>query len=458
MNQNNAEKQYKCNTCGGRFRTKKSLCQHAEATGHPAGESCRVCGRWFASERDLEQHFQSRKGHAKALKKKLLPPAKLRQTTAQQSTASSSQGTNASNRAHAGSVPLIDPDDLNDTALFEAGEKLDIKELLLAQVEKALNSTQQVPAKPPTMLKFSYLGNNYSTLAAWEAPAVLEALKDACHPARRLQEMNYPGFGNEDDPTDGENCFEATPMPDGEGMKRKVVVLDCEMVGVQNGRSELAFLSAVDFLTGEVLINDLVAPTQWVHDWRTPFSGITAREMSAAILRNAAIAGWPAAREELWKFIDSDTILIGQSLQFDLQALHISHPRIVDSAILVSEAVFGTTPKIRRMWGLKQICKEFFGLQIQTNSKLGHDGLEDTLAARELVLWCLRNPISLDLWALQKRASLPTRSRRPKASGMQSFVTIPDRENEWLDNTSDDCNYESPDELWNFSDSPFSII
>jgi len=44
--------------------------------------------------------------------------------------------------------------------------------------------------------------------------------------------------------------------------KRRAVALDCEMVGVERGRSELVLVCAVDFFSGETLVNTLVKPKE----------------------------------------------------------------------------------------------------------------------------------------------------------------------------------------------------
>lgn len=190
----------------------------------------------------------------------------------------------------------------------------------------------------------------------------------------------------------------------------KAVVLDCEMVGVQGGASELVSLTAVDFVTGEMIVDSLVKPQQPVVDWRTQIHGISPAVLVMARAQGLTLDGWQAARAELFKHVDQDTVLIGQSLQYDLDALHIRHARVVDSAILASEAVFGSKGK-PRYWGLglKDICSELLCLKIREGAPLAasnvHEGLEDVLAAREVVLYCLEQPTAFKTWARGKRNS-----------------------------------------------------
>ncbi|KAI9767186.1 MAG: hypothetical protein M1839_004605 [Geoglossum umbratile] len=184
--------------------------------------------------------------------------------------------------------------------------------------------------------------------------------------------------------------------------RREAVALDCEMVGVVGGSSEVALLSAVDYLSGEVLVNSLVSPTKPVTGWRTQWSGITMEAMATAISRGETLNGWQGAREELLRHIDAATILVGHALHNDLNVLRIIHTQVVDSAVLAQNAI-GIA---RWQWGLKQLCNELLHIDIQPNSRLGHDCLEDALAAREVVMWCTSNPQDLERWAMASRETM----------------------------------------------------
>jgi DNA polymerase III epsilon subunit-like protein len=183
------------------------------------------------------------------------------------------------------------------------------------------------------------------------------------------------------------------PQPSRGKKRRAAVAVDCEMVGIYGNRSELARLSAIDYLTGEVLIDRLVKPDAQVTNWRSDVSGITKGKMNSAIAAGRALRGWKAAQVELWKYVDSETILVGQALKHDLAVLRMTHARIVDSAILTAEAV---GLKGGKQWGLKTLCKDLLARTIQGTS---HDSVQDALAAREVVLWCLNNPVAFQEWA-----------------------------------------------------------
>jgi DNA polymerase III epsilon subunit-like protein len=170
------------------------------------------------------------------------------------------------------------------------------------------------------------------------------------------------------------------------------------MAGVVGGQDELIRLCMADYFTGESIINTLVTPTRKVIDWRTRVSGVTLRMMKIAKARQQTLKGWRHARREIWKHIDENTILIGQSLQHDLAVLKMIHTRVVDSGILAKQAV---GEGVVREWGLKNLCHELLGITIQTG-KRGHDCMEDALAAREVVLWCSHNPQVLAEWGRVK--------------------------------------------------------
>ncbi|KAJ5973755.1 hypothetical protein N7481_010965 [Penicillium waksmanii] len=197
---------------------------------------------------------------------------------------------------------------------------------------------------------------------------------------------------------------------------RTAIVLDCEMVGVAGGRSAVVSLSAIDFCTGEVLINDIVNPTEKVVDWRARYSGVSLARMRRACASGEALRGWKAARQKLWQFMDADTILIGHSLDNDLEVLGILHHNIVDTAILTAEAVFlpiSHTTRMSRRWGLKPLVDEFLNRDIQVGK--GHSALEDACATRDVLFWCMCNPHLLHVWAGKNRIKEEKRVADEKA-------------------------------------------
>lgn len=179
----------------------------------------------------------------------------------------------------------------------------------------------------------------------------------------------------------------------------------------QNEMSELVRLCALDFLTGEILVDTYVDPEQRVVAWRSKFSGVTKALLKEMKLQGRTVDGWQSARELLWQHIDEDTILIGHSLNYDLRVLGMIHTQVVDSAIVTKGAV---GEDCNRSWALKTLCQQLLGREIQAKTT-GHDCLEDTFAAREILLWCLQHPKRLSYWADSER-NLITKKKAEKFS------------------------------------------
>lgn len=174
------------------------------------------------------------------------------------------------------------------------------------------------------------------------------------------------------------------------------------MVEVNHHTSEVVRLSAVDFLTGSVLIDTYVMPEGRITDYRSRFSGVTPALLCKMALDRRVLNGWAAARAELYKHIDESTILIGQSLNHDLDVLRMIHFNLIDTAIVTSMAV---DKECKRRWGLKTLCRQLLGRDVQ-NEKTGHDCLEDVFATREVLWWCLAFPDRLDVWAELEREAM----------------------------------------------------
>ncbi|ETS75273.1 hypothetical protein PFICI_12217 [Pestalotiopsis fici W106-1] len=206
--------------------------------------------------------------------------------------------------------------------------------------------------------------------------------------------------------------FLAAPKPSVNRARRQVVAIDCEMVGVNAGkpgenweRSELGQICAVDVLTGEILVNMLVLPAERVINWRKRFSGLSYPAMIQADKEGRLLRGWKAARTKLCSYIDTNTIIIGHSVENDLHMLRLAHSNIVDTSIQTAEAVFGDKLSFDRIWSLKDLAKALPKINIQ-NSRQGHDCVEDTLATREVALWAICYPEQLAAWAAQMRIDL----------------------------------------------------
>ncbi|KAL7619394.1 hypothetical protein AAE478_009933 [Parahypoxylon ruwenzoriense] len=381
MAQNNGPRKLQCD-CALTFGNKQALGEHVKQTGHMKPRWCAECCRLFGKEQDLKKHKQASPKH--------------------KNRPSMPSGNNVSQKIPQQNIPIA-----------ATG-----KSIAAAEVQKAPGGTKQKKGTGNTVqatqgsssrlvLKApaatSGPNKSYPWASKQKGAGLLKVLDTQCHSeAVLIEECYYAGASynsarKKQRKFSDEQFLRTQPRVSGVA-RRAAVALDCEMVGIADGRDELAHLSAVDVLTGEILIDTLVLPIEPVVDWRTKYSGISLTKMSLARASGQALDGWPAARAKLFEFVDASTILVGQSLHFDLASLKIMHGRVIDTAVVVAEAVFGKGQRLRRRWSLKQLCRELLGLAIQTGSH-GHDCLEDTLAARELLLWCVEKRGKLDAWA-----------------------------------------------------------
>ncbi|KAK8079358.1 ribonuclease H-like protein [Apiospora hydei] len=248
-----------------------------------------------------------------------------------------------------------------------------------------------------------YRGHQYSQDLSADR-TIYPLLLESCHSQDRLESERYR-LQIEDELGNGSKgqFFLAPKSP----TARLAVVLDCEMAATKECDRELISICALDFLTGEVLVKSLVKPPLPIVQWKSSIHGITPTAMAVARANGQTLDGPQGARAELWKHVGEDTLLIGHALAHDLNALHVAHRRVVDSSILTADAVFGKGASQPRRWGLAALCKDNLGLAIRqgATSRTGvHDDLEDALATRELVLWCLRQPVGLAFWANRARS------------------------------------------------------
>ena len=149
-----------------------------------------------------------------------------------------------------------------------------------------------------------------------------------------------------------------------------VLAVDCEMVLTTEGQA-LARISIVD-KDLRTVYDKLVKPSDPVTDYLTEFSGITKESL------DLATATLQQVQTDILAIIQTETILIGHSLENDLCCLKIFHQRIIDTSVLYKHPEYPTYKH-----SLKYIAKKYLQKDIQFGA---HDSVEDAKTCMELVL------------------------------------------------------------------------
>lgn len=155
----------------------------------------------------------------------------------------------------------------------------------------------------------------------------------------------------------------------------EVVAVDCEMCDTAAGL-ELTRCSLLDGITGAVILDTLVKPYTPVIDYRSPYSGITEALLAPETTRLEQVQAY------FFSCVGRNTVLVGHSLESDLNALRIIHRTCVDTAHLYPHARgFPYRNKLR------YLAREYlqWNIQQQSTSDRGHDSIIDAQAALELV-------------------------------------------------------------------------
>eukprot|EP01006_Ploeotia_vitrea_P046272 TRINITY_DN67012_c8_g4_i1.p1 TRINITY_DN67012_c8_g4~~TRINITY_DN67012_c8_g4_i1.p1 ORF type:complete len:630 (-),score=24.43 TRINITY_DN67012_c8_g4_i1:126-1820(-) len=156
----------------------------------------------------------------------------------------------------------------------------------------------------------------------------------------------------------------------------RIVAIDCEMILTTAGY-ELARCSVIDF-DENVLFDELVKPRNEVKDYLSQYSGIT-EEM----LENVTMRIEECQDILLQKFLFSDTVIVGHSLENDFDAMKLFHTKVADTSVLYPHPVPG------RKSALKNLARKWCNFDIQSNKQtpsdvIGHDSFDDAVAALRL--------------------------------------------------------------------------
>ncbi|XP_053955513.1 RNA exonuclease 5 [Anastrepha ludens] len=156
--------------------------------------------------------------------------------------------------------------------------------------------------------------------------------------------------------------------------------VDCEMCRTVIGHNELTRISIVNEQL-ETVYETLVMPTNKIVDYLTPYSGIT-REILKTVTKSIE-----DVQREVKELLPPDAILVGQSLNFDLNAMKMMHPYVIDTSMC-----FNLSGVRRRKAKLQTLALAFLKEAIQGNTD-GHDSVEDCTASLKLVKMKLANSL-----------------------------------------------------------------
>lgn len=149
-----------------------------------------------------------------------------------------------------------------------------------------------------------------------------------------------------------------------------LLALDCEMCKTTKG-VELARLTLVD-ANEQVVIDEYVRPTHPITDYCTQYSGITPEIMARTTMTLSDI------QTLFLKHVPAHAILIGHSIENDLQALQVLHHRIIDTTALYPHP---KGPPFRS--ALRFLASTYLSRAIQTGTD-GHCSIEDAIATLQL--------------------------------------------------------------------------
>ncbi|XP_060851794.1 uncharacterized protein LOC132930127 [Rhopalosiphum padi] len=201
--------------------------------------------------------------------------------------------------------------------------------------------------------------------------------KEICSRTRLLMSLNQMMIHNYPLPTnkrqftmDGFRFTKSHYLPVTD--ESPMYAIDCEMCYTSIGRNELTRVSIVNEQL-DVIYESFVKPTNKITNYLTVYSGITASKLKDVKTTLSDV------QEDIINLLSPDSILIGHSLNCDLEALKLFHPYIIDTSV-----IFNLNGNKGYKSKLKLLAKNFLDMNIQCGN-LGHDSIEDSRATMLLV-------------------------------------------------------------------------
>ncbi|GFG37220.1 hypothetical protein Cfor_08439 [Coptotermes formosanus] len=155
--------------------------------------------------------------------------------------------------------------------------------------------------------------------------------------------------------------------------RTKVIAMDCEMVGIDNGKDNMLARVSLVNKHGHCIYDKYVLPSEPVVDYRTHVSGIRPKD-----LHNGET--FETVQKEVAEILHG-RILVGHALRNDLQVLFLSHPRrsVRDTSRyrVFRKFTNGCTPSLRKL------AEVVLGVKIQQGE---HDSVVDAKTAMQLYL------------------------------------------------------------------------
>ena len=196
-----------------------------------------------------------------------------------------------------------------------------------------------------------------------------------------------------------------SPRRDKYGKEVKAVSFDCEM-GYTTCGLELIRLTAVNWPSGDELVDVLVRPVGTILDLNSRFSGVFPEHYATAIPYEdwesyvppppssttngngqspptqvlPVVSSIADARALLTSYLTPSTPLIGHAIDNDLNATRLCHPTIIDTVLL-----FRHPRGMPFRFGLRALSLQHLGRKIQQGGERGHDSAEYARATGELV-------------------------------------------------------------------------